>query len=222
MRSRLFPSERSGEAQPWLFRNAQPRTTSVIAVAEKPHVRNGVPEADLHRRIAELEQVLILQVAAARQAGFREGEIAGLAQCEAANRALVDRLGHTIQELAAFKPKLRKEMEEDAVLLSLAIAKRILRREMNMDPTALQGLVQVAFERTARNAITRVIVHPDQEQAVREALSTLTTRDIEIFADRSRETGTLLFETQRGAIDVSVESQLQEIEHGLADRLKWR
>ena len=38
--------------------------------------------------------------------------------------------------------------------------------------------------------------------------------------DASRELGTVIFETQRGNLDASVESQLQEIERGLADRLR--
>jgi flagellar biosynthesis/type III secretory pathway protein FliH len=41
-----------------------------------------------------------------------------------------------------------------------------------------------------------------------------------VLADPSRELGTVIFETQRGNLDASVESQLQEIERGLADRLR--
>jgi flagellar assembly protein FliH len=38
-------------------------------------------------------------------------------------------------------------------------------------------------------------------------------------ADASREPGAVIFETQRGNLDASIESQLQEIERGLTDRL---
>ena len=38
--------------------------------------------------------------------------------------------------------------------------------------------------------------------------------------DPSREVGSIVFETQRGDLDASVESQLNEIERGLADRLR--
>ncbi len=37
---------------------------------------------------------------------------------------------------------------------------------------------------------------------------------------RRREPGAVVFETERGNLDASVESQLQEIERGLADRLR--
>ena len=41
-----------------------------------------------------------------------------------------------------------------------------------------------------------------------------------MIADPSRDLGTVIFETQRGNLDASVDSQLQEIERGLADRLR--
>jgi len=43
---------------------------------------------------------------------------------------------------------------------------------------------------------------------------------VEVVPDASREPGTLIFETERGNLDASVESQLEEIERGLADRLQ--
>ncbi|HEV2445726.1 MAG TPA: hypothetical protein VGS58_07380, partial [Candidatus Sulfopaludibacter sp.] len=43
---------------------------------------------------------------------------------------------------------------------------------------------------------------------------------VEVVADASREPGDAIFETERGNLDASVDSQLQEIERGLADRLR--
>ena len=43
---------------------------------------------------------------------------------------------------------------------------------------------------------------------------------MEITPDNSRELGTVVFETQRGNLDASIDSQLQEIERGLADCLR--
>jgi flagellar assembly protein FliH len=116
---------------------------------------------------------------------------------------------------------LRKQVEEEAVQLALAVSRRILRRELSIDPSALHGLVQAAFERVARQETTRVVVHPDQAVQVRAALASATTRNIEVVPDGSRESGTLIFETTRGSVDASLDSQLREIELGLADRLKW-
>ena len=43
---------------------------------------------------------------------------------------------------------------------------------------------------------------------------------VEVLSDPSRELGSVVFETARGNLDASVDTLLQEIERGLADRLR--
>ena len=107
------------------------------------------------------------------------------------------------------------------VQLSLAIARRVLRRELAVDPEALHGLVLAALEKLAGQEICRVKVHPSHAAPVAAALPKPGAGPpIEVIADRSCEPGGIVFETARGNLDVSVESQLREIERGLADRLR--
>jgi flagellar assembly protein FliH len=106
------------------------------------------------------------------------------------------------------------------VRLSLAIARRILRREMSVDPEAMHGLVLGALEKLQSQEIHRVRVHPSRAAAVDACLrQNLPGTSVEVVADPSREPGTVIFETTRGNLDASVDCQLQEIERGLADRL---
>jgi flagellar biosynthesis/type III secretory pathway protein FliH len=49
---------------------------------------------------------------------------------------------------------------------------------------------------------------------------TLTGGQVEVLPDAAREPGSVIFETSRGNLDASVDTQLQEIERGLADRLR--
>jgi len=125
----------------------------------------------------------------------------------------------TIEELAAIKPRLRGEAESDVVRLAVAIARRVLRRELTVDPSAIEGLVKAALEQLDTREITRVRVHPDHEAALRRCLEKVVVdRTIELAADGTLERGAVLFETARGNLDASVETQLREIERGLADR----
>lgn len=183
--------------------------------------RNSEDSGPLRERIAALELQLSQQSAAVRQEGLREGEAQGRSRAEAALKPIAETMARTIQQLVDTKPVLRKQVEQEAVQLSLAISRRILRREVSIDPSALHGLVQAAFDRVARQETTRVLVHPDQAVQIRAALAAATTRNIEVVSDGSRESGTLIFETTRGSVDASLDSQLREIELGLADRLKW-
>ena len=56
--------------------------------------------------------------------------------------------------------RLRAEAEADLVQLSLAIARRVLRRELAIDPEALHGLILGALEKLSGQEISRVRVHP--------------------------------------------------------------
>ena len=155
----------------------------------------------------------------ARRAGYSEGEAAGRSRSQADVRPLVDRLARTIEELAAIKPRLRGEAESDVVRLAIAIARRVLRRELTVDPSAIEGLVKAALEQLDSREITRVRVHPDHEAALRRCLEkAVADRTIELAADGTLERGAVLFETARGNLDALVETQLREIERGLADR----
>ena len=119
------------------------------------------------------------------------------------------------------RPRLRREAEADMVQLAVAIARRVIRRELAVDPEALHGLVLGALEKLQVQEISRVRVHPSHVASVSEFL-----RDrahgavIEVVADSSGAPGAAVFETSRGNLDASVESQLSEIERGLADTLR--
>jgi flagellar assembly protein FliH len=66
-------------------------------------------------------------------------------------------------------------------------------------------------------------VFPASVPAVRAALERNGgMAAIEIVADGLLQPGGLVFETSLGELDASVETQLQEIERGFADRLQLR
>jgi flagellar assembly protein FliH len=179
----------------------------------------GAP--DFGAQLAQMQQQYEQRVREAHAAGMREGEALGRTRAAAETQPVIDRLCRSIDELAQFRGRMRREAEADTIKLALAIAKRILRRDMAVDPEALHGLVLGALERLQSQEIARVRVHPAHAPAVAAQLrNTLSGAAVEVIADAGREPGAVLFETQRGNLDASVESQLQEIERGLADCLR--
>jgi flagellar assembly protein FliH len=174
-------------------------------------------------QIAHLEQQCEQRIQDSHAAGVREGETAGRSRAAAEIQPVIDRLARTIDELSRLRAGLRKEAEADVVKLSLAIARRILRRELAVDPEALRGLVVAALEKLQGQELCRVKVHPSHAAMVKSALQqTVSGNTIDVIPDASREPGTVIFETQRGNLDASVDSQLREIERGLADCLRKR
>jgi flagellar assembly protein FliH len=181
----------------------------------------GESEPDAAARMAQLEAQYQQKVREAHAAGIREGEIAGRNRAGAEMQPVMERLARSIQEIANMRNRLRREAEADVVQLALAIARRVIRREMAADPDALRGLVLAALEKLQGQEISRVKVHPAHAALVKSCLQqALSAGVVEVAADQSRELGSVIFETSRGNLDASVDSQLQEIERGLTDRLR--
>ena len=159
----------------------------------------------------------------AHAAGMREGEAAGRNRAAAELQPVIERLSRTIHEIAGLRARMRREAEGDLLRLATAIARRVLRREIAMDPDAMHGLVLGALEKLQSQEITRVRVHPAHAALVSACLRQMVSGSpVEVIADLSREPGAVIFETDRGNLDASVESQLREIERGLADRLQTK
>ena len=68
----------------------------------------------------------------------------------------VDRLTETLRELALMKRKIRNEAEQELVKLSLAIARRIVYRELAADPESIHGIVHAALQKLQNREIIRV------------------------------------------------------------------
>jgi flagellar assembly protein FliH len=193
--------------------------------------RNGLKEdqgrseltAALHSRVAELETSLEQRCREARETGYRDGEAAGRTQANAQVQPLLEKLARSIQEIAAVRSKLRAEAESDLLKLSLAIARKILHRELSTDPDSIAGLIKVCLEKIRQQEIVRVRIHPQHHPAVQQLLARISSGvPIELLSDQKLQLGGVVIETARGEFDASVDLQLKEIERGLTDRLGGR
>jgi len=213
MSSKIIAQDDNPEVAPVLWRRVLSAEAALSAAHETPD--------DEVRRLAQLERQFEQRARESYAAGMRDGEAAARARSAAEIQKTIERLSRAIDEIAGLRPRLRAEAEADLIRLSLAIARRVLRRELAIDPEALHGLVLGALEKLQGQEIARVRVHPSHASPISACLR--EKRDgaaIEVVPDATREIGDIVFETQRGNLDASVESQLQEIERGLADRLR--
>jgi flagellar assembly protein FliH len=193
----------------------------VYAAAPKQGAASVEEPPDSAQRIAQMQKQCDQRVTDAQAAGQREGEATGRARAAAELQPAIDRMARAIEEIGGLRARLRAEAEADLVTLSLAIARRVLRRELAIDPDALHGLVLGALDKLHGQEICKVRVHPSHAGLVSNSLrQNSASAHVEVISDPSREVGAIIFETQRGNLDASVESQLQEIERGLADRLR--
>jgi flagellar assembly protein FliH len=190
----------------------QPRPSQQACVAEQPALDAA--------KLAELDAARQMELAQCRQAALEEGMRKGREAAANEIKAASDRLATTFRDLLALKKRMRGEAEADVVKLSLAIARRILHRELNADPESIQGIVYAGLQKLQNREISRVRVAPTAIEPVRGALERAGIAPaVNIVADTKLRAGDILFETSLGELDGSIETQLQEIERGFADRL---
>jgi flagellar assembly protein FliH len=176
---------------------------------EQLRAKMAIAEAEKDRQIVE-----------AREACRREGEAAGRRAAEGEVRPVLQRLAASLQQVSELPAQLRGQAEADLVRLAVAIAQRILQRELNVDPEVITGLVRVGLEKIRMQDMLRVRVCPDHLAAIQECLTRSGAAHVEVIADPTQERGGVVFETSRGKLDVSIGTQLREIERGLTDRLR--
>lgn len=184
----------------------------------------GPPEHDAVQDAALAAQLhLEAQEAALAEAlerGRREGYQAAKAEHAAAAEAMMAQAARTAARLARETPRLRRDAESDVVRLALAIARRVIHREVSLDQHAIQGLVRVAIDRLNSRDIVRIRTHPSHREVVANVLDAARmTSYIQLIEDPTLVLGDLIFETAHGELDASIDSQLKEIELGIADRL---
>jgi len=174
----------------------------------------------LEERMAELAAEAERRIVEAHRTGLREGEEATKAKLAGEAEALRTRVAEQLAQIAETRTTALGNSEADVVRLALEIARRIIHRELTIDPDAIQGLVKVALEKLQSEKVHKIRVHPAQEKSLRAALARLGRADtMDVVADPALEPGGLVFETGRGWLDASLETQFREIERGFADDL---
>jgi len=185
-------------------------------VSEVAQMRSEIVrlKAELDRARAEADH--ICHEAAA--AGKREGELATRQALELQWDEEMAKLRQIMKEASEIAPKLRCQAEEELVRLAVAVARRILHRELTLDTDALTGLIKTAFDRLNQREIQQVRTDAASLAVVEKIVGQLgLPKPVKVVADGRMRRGSLVIETKRGQLDASVETQLQEIERGFTD-----
>lgn len=235
MSSRILRGEQAAEVEPMLWIQVADHTAGYQALfesapaPEKEEEKEEEPPAppqpdrtaEFEARFAAMQAEAERAIREAREAGRREGEFATRSAMQADVARAVEELGSTVRQLSELRPKLRLEAEADLVRLALEIARRVIRRELTADPEAITGLARTALERLRLQETVSVRMHPQFQEAVRQFLAHAPgAAHIEVIGDPTMDRGAIVFETARGRLDASAETQFREIERGLTDRLR--
>lgn len=156
---------------------------------------------------------------AARQAemarGYEAGLAAGRAHLQGQTDALdarVARLDGILDQLCRPLPALEEEVEQQLVLLALAVGRQLARRELKVDPGQISALIREAVGRLPAAAReVRVHLHPEDAAAIAERLATATAgqeRAWTVVEDPTLTRGGCLVRSQNSQIDSRLESRV--------------
>lgn len=141
--------------------------------------------------------------------GLAEGREAGRSEA----RAQVDRLAGMLCDLARPFEVLDAEVERELLALAMALARRIVRRELKTDPTQIIGIIRdaiAALPVAAREV--RVHLHPEDASVVRQNLApTESERAWTLIEDPVMSRGGCQITTTTSRIDARLETRLGTI-----------
>ena len=211
MSSKLLRGEVPAEPMSW-------RNLGADDGDNRPGQSSNLPAAAPVSRFAhDPEQ----KIRAAYQRGLQEGQAAARQELSNELQTVNTRMARTIEEATGMRQRFRHEAEEDVVALAFAIARRILHRELTVAPDALLGIVKTALEKLEAREVHRVRIRPEDAPMVKQFLDKMgLPQRVEVIADPGLDRGAAVFDSSRGTLDASVDTQLSEIERGLADLVR--
>jgi flagellar assembly protein FliH len=168
---------------------------------------------------AQAEQVLV-QVEAARS----EGRVAARLEWEEEfAKGIVEereRVSRICELFGRERAKYFADVEMEVVKLALAVAARIVHREVKFDPMLLAAVVRMALEKVEDNSATVLRVSMEEEARWKEVF--VAESSLQVVGDERMAAGECVLETHVGKVELGVSAQLAEIERGFFDLLQQR
>jgi flagellar assembly protein FliH len=162
------------------------------------------------------------------QQAWSTGHEAGKAEARAAfelqTARLREEISKALRDFDAERNHYFQRVEEQLVRLTLAIARKILHREAQVDPLLLTGILRVALEKIGSGTNTRLRASPSDIQVWRDYFTQALEKFPvpELIGDPEIQSGRCILETEMGATEIGLETQLKEIEQGFLDLLAQR
>jgi flagellar assembly protein FliH len=156
--------------------------------------------------------------------GFREGEGNARKVADQELLAAKSAISVAIEKFKTERESYFARIEPEIVQLALAIARKILHREAQMDPLLLAGLVRVALEKLDAGTRVRLWAHPADISFWNEHFGQAGAfqPSPELVGDPALRRGECALESEMGSTQISLETQLKEIEQGFFDLLDQR
>jgi flagellar assembly protein FliH len=164
--------------------------------------------AEHRERLAALEREAFTK-------GYAQGERAGLEAGGKRAEAMLRRIGQTIEELGGLRQTLIQQTEREMVQLALTLARRVVHREVTLDPDLAGALAHVALDRLGTNTPATIRLNPEDYTVVAQDSARWGGQTVTVVPDPSISRGGCLVESAYGSVDATIERQFDELSRAL-------
>jgi flagellar assembly protein FliH len=169
---------------------------------------DAVPEAARPEATEEAQRAF--------QAGYELGREETRSQVESIAESLVK----SLEELAAFRGRLRERYERELLELALGVARKVVQQELAERPEIWLAMIRSAVRRAVDRERITIRIPAPLAAFVREKLPELRAtlddvKELDLVEDPSLPEGGCVIESRFGEVDVGVETQLEATERAL-------
>ncbi len=166
-----------------------------------------------HRQL----QVMLDAARTEAAAHLRQGLEAEMHEALSHDRTRVDKL---CMEFARDRQRYFAAAEAQVVKLALAMARRVLQREIEVDPMHLLPVVRAALARVQDGSASVLRVRSEEVEQWAAIFHNAQDGHVSVIADDRLGAGACVLQTDVGRVEMGVDVQMQEVERGVNDLLR--
>lgn len=155
--------------------------------------------------------------------GFEKGYQEAAQEFHSQYDPIMVQVADILDQLSEYQSQSLREQEHNLIELSITVARRILGQNLQADPGAVTQLFQELVEDNSREEYIKITLSPDllpiQAKAgekVRKLLTDLGA-NVTVAVDPELSQGGAVLETPKGVVDVSIETQLNNLKAAALD-----
>jgi flagellar assembly protein FliH len=202
----------SGEPHLYLVSPGQDRHGAhAVAVPEEVALPGSaaVPTAEQEARLAALEREAFTK-------GYASGERAGVEAGARRADGMLRRVAQTVEELSQLRRTITRDTQAQMVQLALALAKRVVQRELSLDPDLVAALAHVAVQRLGEQVAATIRLHPeDYATVLSHRGEQWEGAQVTLVPDAAVQRGGCIVESEFGIIDATIDAQFAELSRAL-------
>ncbi|MBQ7126957.1 hypothetical protein IJO12_07720 [bacterium] len=152
-----------------------------------------------------------------KKSAFEEGYRLGLENA----KTDVENFKNEFQKFMSARKDVFEYIAPDILEISVNIAKKIIKKELNTDPQVLINTIIDVLKTVAKSESKVTIkVNPQSVQFIKDTIPNIAYEygieaKVNILADPSIEIGGCIFQTNNGIVDASIDTQLEIIKKAL-------